>query len=235
MSITIMHQETITLQGLREINRAISFGQNFTDRLVYSVKKDAKPIAGSLSTAYNRLRVLQTLGLATVNRDTFEIKPSVVTQPLSVRKKIFPSLIALKNARRFGKYYNKTDVNFTKRNLPSKFLTTLDYAAWELTKYQTPLDFFVYVENLEEAVDYLILNGFKEGKNGNVVLLPKIGDFENVIERIYLDSIANGGRNLLDAIAIELLFEEQLTVKGHFPMGYVTKVQEDMPRRRENE
>ena len=61
-----MQTETIKLSKLREINRAISFAQNFTDKLVYSVKKDATPIAGSTSTAYNRLRTLQSLPLRQV-------------------------------------------------------------------------------------------------------------------------------------------------------------------------
>ncbi len=226
-----MQTETIKLSELREINRAISFAQNFTDRLVYSVKKDATPIAGSTSTAYNRLRTLQSLGLAKLNRDTFEIKPNVVTQPVAVREKIFPSLTALKKAKRFGKYYREADINFAKKSLPGKFLTTLDYAAWELTRYQSPLDFFIYVENVEESSKFLINNGFNEGKNGNVVLLPKTGFFENEIERIYLDCIANGGRSILDAIAIELLYEKELTIKGHFPSSYFKKVLEDLPRK----
>lgn len=216
----------------REVERAMSFARNFTERLVYSIKNDAKPIAGSVPTVYNRLHVLQALGLAKFNRDVFEIKPNVVTQPPSVQKKIFPSLIALKNARRFGKYYNESDINFAKKNLPGKILTTLDYAVWELTRFQSPLDFITYVDDVNESADYLTNKGFNEGKNGNVILLPKTGDYENTIDRIYLDCIANGGRSTLDAIAIELLYEKQLTVKGHFPISYVKKVSEDLPRNR---
>lgn len=225
-------KQSIQMLPPREVERAMSFARNFTERLVYSVKNDAKPIAGSVSTVYNRLHVLQALGLAKFNRDVFEIKPNVVTQPPSVQKKIFPSLIALKNARRFGKYYNESDINFAKKNLPGKILTTLDYAAWELTKFQSPLDFITYVDDVNESADYLINKGFNEGKNGNVILLPKTGDYENMIDRIYLDCIANGGRSTLDAIAIELLYEKQLTVKGHFPISYVKKVSEDLPRNR---
>ncbi len=213
-----------------EINRAISFAQAFTGQLVYSIKKDAKKQAGSLPTAYHRLRVLEQIGLAKFNRDVFEIKSNVVTQPYSIRKKLFGSLIALKNARRFGKYYNEYDVNFAKKYLPSKFLTTLDYATWEFTKYQTPSEFFVYVDNVEESANYLIENGFNEGKNGNVILLPKVGNFDNIIERIYLDSIAKGGRNTLDAIALEWFYGDNIQTRGYFPVNFVKKVQEDLPR-----
>lgn len=213
-----------------ELDRAILFAQAFTGKLVYSVKNDAKKQAGSLSTAYQRLRTLEQFGLATLNHDAFEIKSNVVTQPIPIRKKVLNSLLSLKNARRFGKYYNESDVNFAKKHLPGKFLTTLDYATWELTKYQTPSEFFVYVNDVEESSNYLIENNFSEGKNGIVILLPKLGNFDNPIERIYLDCIAKGGRNTLDGIALELNYSDSITEKGLFPLNSVKKVQEDLPR-----
>jgi len=213
-----------------EIERAISFAQAFTGQLVYSIKKDAKKQAGSLPTAYHRLRILEQLGLAKFNRDIFEIKSNVVTQPFSIRQKLFGSLIALKNARRFGKYYNESDVNFAKKHLPGKFLTTLDYATWEFTRYQTPLEFFIYVDDVEESANYLIENDFNEGKNGNVILLPKLGSFDNIIERIYFDCIAKGGRNTLDGIALEWFYGANIKNKGYFPVEFIKKVQEDLPR-----
>lgn len=225
-----MDYKNIQLIEPNEIDRAILFAQAFTGQLVYSIKKDAKKQAGSLSTAYHRLKILELMGLAKFNRDTFEIKSNVVTQPFSIRKKLFESLMALKNARRFGKYYNESDVNFAKKNLPGKFLTTLDYAAWELTRYQTPSEFFIYVDDVNESVDYLIKNNFNEGKNGNVILLPKLGNFDNVIERIYLDCIAMGGRHTLDGIALEWLYEDRIHDRGYFPVEFVKKVQEDLPR-----
>ncbi|CAD6368612.1 conserved hypothetical protein [metagenome] len=213
-----------------EMDRAISFAQSFTGQLAYSIKNDARKQAGSLSTAYHRLRTLEQFGLAKFNRDTFEIKSNVVIQPASIRKKLLESLIALKGSRRFGKYYNESDVNFAKKHLPGKFLTTLDYAAWELTKYQTPSEFFIYVDSVEEAADYLIENDFNEGENGNVILLEKSGNFDNVIERIYLDSIAKGGRSTLDGIALELIYSDSIKDRGYFPLEFVKKVQEDLPR-----
>lgn len=225
-----MKYKNLQLMKPNEIDRAISFAQAFTGKLVYSVKNDAKPYAGSLSTAYHRLRILEQFGLAKLNRDVFEIKSNVVTQPLPIRKKIIDSLLSLKNARRFGKFYNEYDINFAKKHLPGKFLTTLDYATWELTKYQTPSEFFIYVEDIEKAANFLLENDFSEGKNGNVILLPKLGNFDNPIERIYLDCIAKGGRNTLDGIALELNYGDSITEKGFFPLNSVKKVQEDLPR-----
>ena len=62
-----------------------------------------------------------------------------------------------------------------------------------------------------------------------------VGNFENEIERIYLDCIANDGRSILDAIAIELQYGEQLRVKGYFPLELMKKVQEENQLTRINE
>ena len=214
-------------QSMHDMVRAISFAQEFSDRLVYSIKKDAVPRAGSSFTAYRRLHALESLNLVTLGRDQFAVKSEVVSQPLSILKKLIPSLIALKNAKRFGKYYTKSDINFAKKNVPGQVLTTLDYAAWDLTKYQMPSDFYVYVSDLDKASKFLKDNDFNEGNSGQVVLLSFVGDFKNKTERVYLDCIANGGRSLLDAIAIELQYEAQLKTKAYFPIEYVKKVQEE--------
>ena len=214
-------------QSRREMVRAILFAQEFCDRPVYSIKKDAVPRAGSPFTAYRRLHALESLNLVAVGRDQFAVKSEVVSQPLSVLKKLIPSLIALKNAKRFGKYYTKPDIIFAKKNVPGQVLTTLDYAAWDLTKYQMPSDFYVYVNDFDKATKFLKDNDFNEGNSGQVVLLSLVGDFENKTERVYLDCIANGGRSLLDAIAIELQYETQLKTKAYFPVEYVKKVQEE--------
>ena len=225
-----MEYNNLQLMESNKIDRAISFAQAFTGKLVYSVKKDAKKEAGSLPTAYHRLRTLEQIGLAKLNRDVFQIQSNVVSQPRPIIKKIIDSLMSFKNARRFGRSYNEYDINFAKKYLPGKFLTTLDYATWELTKYQTPSEFFVYVEDVEKSANFLLENDFNEGKNGNVILLPKLGNFDNPIERIYLDCIAKGGRNTLDGIALELNYGDSITEKGLFSLNSVKKVQEDLPR-----
>ena len=223
-----MQQTELLQESIQDVTRAISFAQEFTDRPVYSIKNDAIPLAGSIFTAYRRLHLLESLNLAKLGRNQFAIKSDVVSQPLSVLKKLLPSLISLKSAKRFGKYYTESDINFAKKNISGQVLTTLDYAAWELTEYQTPFDFYVYVNDLDKATHFLKEESrFNEGSNGRVVLLPLIGNFENKMERIYLDCIANGGRSLLDAIAIELQHGDQLITKAHFLIEYVKKVQEE--------
>jgi len=168
------------------------------------------------------------LGLAKYKRGSFILKTNVVTQPANIIEKLLSSLIALSRARRLGRNYNDSDIRFAMNNISDKFVT-LDYKAYELTKFQTPLDLYIYVKDVDKVAYFLKEKGFKEGKNGHVILLPKIGDFSNIIERVYLDCIANGERSTMDAIAIELLYEDRLSTRGLFPVQLVKKVQEDLP------
>lgn len=209
--------------------KEISFAQAFEPRTVYTVKNDAVPIAGSERTAYRRLVVLESLGLANFRNGRFQITSRVSRQPPDILKKLLPSLIALKNARRFGKFYNDSDIRFMMKHAPEDSLVTLDFKAWDITKFQTPSDLFIYVDDVEEFATFLKKTGFSEGKNGHIVLLSKAGNFANEIERVYLDCIAKGGRSTLDAIAIDLLYGDKLSVRGQFPIEMITKVQEDMP------
>lgn len=205
----------------------IRFASKLAPRVSYSIKDDAAPVAGSVPTAYRRLHVLQQLGLATVYRGQFQINRAA-RQPMHVLEKLVPSLLALKNAKRFGKKYHISDINFFKKNLPEKSFITLDFRAWELTGYQTPRDLYVYVDDIENATKFLRQNGFSEGSKGRVVLLQKQTSCKNNIEQIYLDCIARGGRSTLDAIAIELKHADHLTTRGRFNIADILKVQDDM-------
>jgi hypothetical protein len=142
-------------------------------------------------------------------------------------QKLLPSLEALNRARRFGKYYNDSDIHFGRKNIHHK-LITLDYKAWELTKFQYPLELYLYVEDIEKTADYLKKNRFSEGQKGRIVILPMIGDFQNETQRVYFDCIAKGGRSVNDAIAVELSYGDTLTQKANFPVESVRKVQEDL-------
>jgi hypothetical protein len=224
---TLEFDPMIQNEHLRVIDRVVPFFQEFNPRLIHSMK-DISPEVASISTLYRKVRDLEKIGLATLQRGKFEIKAGVIFQPIPVLKNLLPSLLSLKRARRFGRSYGDSDIKFAMYKIQNKLLT-LDYAAWELTKFQTPRDLFIYVDNMDETVSFLKENGFSEGKRGHIVLLPKIGNFENTTERVYLDSMANGGRSMLDAIAIDLKYGDKLTVKGQFPIEYVMKVQEDMP------
>lgn len=215
-------------QLLIEVKDGLTFAQRLPLGITYSVKNDGVPIAGSEKTVYRRLNALESIGLANFRDGRFQINRAAY-QPHFLFQKLLPSLVALKNARGFGKLYNSSDVNLSRRILDKKFVT-LDYAAWELTQYQTPLDLYLYVDDVEAAVKLLKKNNFSEGKKGHVILLPKIGDFSNEIERVYLDCIAKGGRNTMDAIAIEILHGDKLSARGQFPIEYVLKVQENLPK-----
>lgn len=206
---------------------ALLFAQNLEGKPVYTMQ-DAISVAGSSKTAYRRLNDLKALGLAKHRRGSFIVKTNVVSQPANVVEKLLPSLVALSKARRFGRNYNDADIRFALNNIADKFVT-LDYRAYELARFQTPLDLYMYVRDVDGIAGFLKEKGFREGRNGRVVLLPMIGDFANEIERVYLDCLANGERSTMDAIAIELLYEDRLTTRGLFPIQQVKKVQEDLP------
>lgn len=220
-------EPSVQNEDLRSIERGFLFAKEFNPRLIHFIKTVSSEKV-STSTIYRHLHVLESIGLAKLQRGKFEIKTGVISQPLHILKKLLPSLIALKKARRFGRSYSDSDIKFAMDKIQDK-LITLDYKAWELTEFQTPEDLFIYVDDVDQTSAYLKENGFSEGRRGHIVLLPKIGNFENVIERVYLDSIANGGRSILDAIAIDLQYKDQLTVKGQFLTEDIMKVQEDMP------
>lgn len=206
-----------------------AFVQALPQKIVYSVKEDAAPIAGSKETAYRRLTALRNLGIIDFRNGRFSVNHSVTRQPYYFVEKLIPSLYALKKARRFGRTYNESDIRFVRKHLPKDSFVTLDFKAWELTKFQEPAELYVYV-NVNKFAGFLKESGFSEGTRGHIVLLPSLDRIENGIERVYYDSIAKGGRNVLDAIALELLYPEEIRHRGQFPVEYVTKVQEDLPR-----
>ncbi len=216
-----------TQQLLSKAEPGIRFAAMLAPRISYSVKADAVQIAGSIPTVYRRLHLLESIGLATVSRGQFKINRAAL-QPTHVLEKLIPSLLALKTARRFGRKYHVSDINFLKNNLPENSFITLDYKAWDLTKYQLPQDLYVYVDDIDKASDFLKSKGFSSGNSGHIVLLQKQHDFKNIMEQVYLDCIAKGGRNILDAIAIELKHGDKLNIKGKFSIDDVLKVQDDM-------
>ena len=202
------------------------FASKLPPRISYSIK-DAVSVVGSVPTAYRRLKAMRQLGLATLYRGQFQINRAA-RQPLHILEKLIPSLISLKNEKRFGRKYHISDVTFLKKHLPKGAFITLDYRAWELTAYQYPKDLYVYVDDIEKTSTFLKTNGFSEGTKGHVALLQKQADSRDSIEQVYLDCIAKGGRSILDAIAIELKYGNQLGVRGRFNMEDILKVQDDM-------
>lgn len=195
---------------------------------VYSMKDDFVPSTfRSQRTAYRYRKYLELIGILTGKKGNFKLNTSVISQ-LHLISKLLPSLQSLRKGRRFGRCYNETDIEFFKNKHIEHEFITLDYKAWELTKYQFPSDLYVYVQDINKTVDYLKDNKFKEGKKGHIILLPMIGDFSNEIQRVYLDCIAKGGRSVLDAIAIELLYGDRLESKGQFSIQEIKNVQENL-------
>jgi len=216
-------------QLFEKVTAGIQFAQELPPRPVYNLKNLEGTFNKSTKTAQRRIKSLVSLGLARYNRGNFNIKREVITQPLNIFKKIFPSLLALQKAHRFGRSYNISDINFVQNYLQDSSIVTLDYKAWDLTNYQYPNDLYIYVDNLEKVIAFLKKERFSEGNRGHVVLLPKTSSFENEIERIYFDCIANGGRSVMDAIALQLCYPEQITTRARFPIETIKKVQEDLP------
>jgi hypothetical protein len=136
-------------------------------------------------------------------------------------KRLLPSLEALKKGRRF-----KGDVNQAAGAIHG--LKTLDYEAWRLTEYQEPGELYVYVKDMESAERLLTSLGFEKSDEGDVCLLPCRGKFKNMTERVYLDSIAAGGRNVLDAVAIELLYPDEVGLKAKWGEEAIEKVSSEL-------
>ena len=197
--------------------------------LIHSTKELSATV-GSIPTAQRYVRQLEDLGFLTIlGRGRFVVRSSLF-QPYSLWPYLIPSLQSLKKARYFGRSYNESDVNFARKKF-SEAMVTLDYRSYELTGLQTPEKLFLYVSDQDSASNILKSDyDFSEGPRGKIALLPRIGDFfdNNEIQRVYLDSLAAGGRNLLDAVAIEFRYPDNLRIKGLFQVDLVEKVREDL-------
>lgn len=218
-------QQTTSL--LHQARDAFDFAQKLPSRPIYNLKE--LNFEFSERTAYRRIKKLSELGLVNYKRGYFTIKREVVAQEVGVLEKLIPSFIALTQARRFGRSYNVTDINFVMKNMPKDSMVTLEHSAYRLTKFQFPHDFHVYVTDIKKATRFLKKNNFSEGKKGNIVLMQKIGSFENEIERVFLDCLAKGGRSMMDAIAIQIKYKDKIKTPARFTTEMVLKVQEDLP------
>ena len=208
-----------------EVGLALSAVQGLTSKPAYHIS-DLYELAGSRATAYRVMNRLLELGLAErLNRGYFSIRSSV-SQPYSIWPYMVQSLQSYRQARYFGRAYDDSDVNYAKRALQG--VLTLDYRAYELTGFQTPHTYYLYVDNVDRVAGELRERNFSEGRAGRVAIMQKTGSFDNEIQRVYLDCLAVGGRSILDAIAIELLYPDSLTVRGEFRADLVAKVKEDL-------
>ena len=220
----MIQQETMSISAYKN---ALQFAQELPPSPIYRVKDVAKNVHER--TVRRRLKKLIEIGLAQYSRGQFSIKKEVVSQPINVLEKLIPSFTALVQARKFGKSYRQSDINFMMKNLPKNSIITLDYSAYNMTKFQSAHDLYVYVDDVEKITQFLKTNNFREGMKGSIIILPKTGSFENIIERVFLDCVAKGGRSMMDAIAIQLKYSDEVSTKARFTTEMLLKVQEDLP------
>jgi hypothetical protein len=160
----------------------------------------------------------------------FTLRDSIFL-PASIIPKILPSLHAISQQRRFRLRNGDRGIEKARHLLMALGgLPTLDYAAYELTGYQTPIMFYFYPNSMEQAIKTLRENGYVESPRGSVILLPKIGDFSDPIQRVFYDSLAIGGRGTLDAIAIARKFPKETQSTGylHSLLNMASKVEQDV-------
>lgn len=200
-------------------------------RSAYTLDDLALALGRSKKTAYRHLQQLKRMGFVIASHEgVFTLRDSVFLPP-SVIPKILPSLLAMSQERKFRLRNGDLGIERARHLLMALGgFPTLDYVAYELTGYQTPVAFYFYPDSLEQAIKVLRENGYVESPRGSVVLMPKIGDFSDPIRRVFYDSLAAGGRGILDAIAIARRFpkETESTDYLHSLLNMALKVEQDI-------
>ena len=203
---------------------------NLPLKAAYTLDELAHATRRSRPTAYRYLTELEQNGFVIAHHGgAFSLRDSVFL-PATIIPHIIPSLHALKKAKRFRLHNGKPGVTRAKKLLSEvSGMTTLDYAAYEITGCQTPDTFYFYPDLFEEAVQLLRANNYVESPKGKVVLLPKIGDFSNPTLRVFYDSLALGGRGMLDAIAISSRYPDITKSSEYlnFLLSLARKVEQD--------
>jgi DNA-binding transcriptional ArsR family regulator len=200
-------------------------------RSAYTLDDLALALGRSKKTAYRHLQQLKRMGFVIASHEgVFTLRDSVFLPP-SVIPKILPSLLAISQERKFRLRNGDPGIERARHLLMAlEGFPTLDYAAYELTGYQTPITFYFYPDSLEQAIKVLRENGYVESPRGSVILLPKTGDFSDPIQRVFYDSLAVGGRGILDAIAIARKFPKETGSTGYLYslLNMALKVEQDI-------
>ena len=204
--------------------RAIEFARLLPRAAIHRLSEASRRACVSDETARRRIKELAEIGLARHQRGWFTVRHDAVIQPAEVLKSMLPSLRALGSARRFGRYYRETDVNFARKHLPEGAFVTLDYPLAELVGYQSAWHYFVCVDDPDAFASFLAGRGFKGGRAGRVVVLPKMGSFKDRIGRLFLDCLADGGRSIGNAIALSMMHGGSLDMQAVFSKGEVDSV-----------
>ena len=214
---------------MREYADAVAFAQGLPPPgPIHTLGVVSEQTGVSARTVRRRIQKLEEIGLAECWRGGFYVKREVVSQPLDVLDMLYPSLVALKGARRFGRRYSAADAAFVRGHLPEGSVITLDYRAAELTGYQVPRDLCAYVDDAEGFCTFLRGSGFSEGRKGSIVILSKIGSFDDEKRRVFLDCVAQGGRGFNDAVAMSLSFDDIRRIPVRFTMELVDEVSGNM-------
>lgn len=234
LRIAYKHVTHIGLRNMKMANSTLqaltSIQPNLPVKPVYTLDEFASAIGRSKKTAYRYLLELKRSGFVIASyRGRFSLRESAFL-PASIIPQILPLLLALKDAKSFRLRNGKTGVTKAMALLKEQggFLT-LDYAAFELTGYQTPETLYFYPDDFDRAVSLLKSNGYVESSRGKTILLPKTGDFSNPILRVFFDCLAVGGRGTLDAIAIARKYPDETKPSGyfHFLLDLASKVEQD--------
>ncbi len=199
-------------------------------KAAYTLDELARATGRSRPTAYRYLTELEQNGFVIAyHRGAFSLRDSAYL-PTTIMPHIIPSLHALKQAKRFRLRNGKSGVAKAKKLLSELGgMSTLDYAAHEITGYQTPDVFYFYPDRFDRAEQLLRGNNYVESPKGKVVLLPRIGDFSNPILRVFYDSLALGGRGIIDAIAISRRYPDITKSSGYLGLllNLARKVDQD--------
>ncbi len=203
---------------------------NLPIKPAYTLDELANATRRSKPTAYRYLAALEQNGFVIASqRGAFSLRDSIFL-PTTIIPHIIPSLHALRQAKKFRLRNGKPGIAKAMALLSrAGGMATLDYAAYDITAYQTPETFYFYPDLFEKAVQVLRENSYVKSSKGKVVLLPRIGDFSNPILRVFYDSLAFGGRGILDAITISRSYPEITKSSGYldFIMNLTRKVEQD--------
>ena len=225
-TLGIMEAASGTVRGYED---AIAFARLLPRHLSYLFRDIPSVVGVSEATARSMVDELAKVGLAERWSDSFAVRHDAVCHPIEVLKAIRPSLLALARAKRFARRRNGSDLTFARRHLPPGSFVTLDYPLARLTDYQTAWNYYVCVDDPDAFASLLGDNGFQEDKLGRVVVVPKIGRFDNKKERLFLDCLADGGRGYCDAIALLMLRLRASPVRAAFTTNEMNDVLRHLP------
>ena len=217
---------------VRKYEEAAAFVRLLPRHLSYRFRDMPSTVGVSEATARGMVDELAKVGLAERRNGYFWVRDDILCHPIEALKAIRPSLLALSRARRFARRRNGSDLTFARRHLPPGSFVTIDYPLARLTDYQTAWNYYVCVDDPDAFASLLEDNGFQEDKLGRVVVVPKIGRFDNKKERLVLDCLADGGRGYCDAIALLILRLRSSPVRAAFTTNEMNDVLRNLPHTR---